>query len=152
ERVADVVRSEVVTEPNGLAEKDFVALAEIFDDDIGDSAVGNGNDGAFFGAKFGGTQANVFYGAALIAYTTSVTNLQSSIGQDRDSAEQIFKGFLRAEADGQAADAQPGKRGGDVNAKAAERDKTDNDESDDLKNTAQEGDYGALAHAPAGGE
>src|SRR5439155_20513543 len=90
--VADVVGSEVVAQANGLAEEDFVALSEIFEDRGGYRAVRNGDDGALLGAQLGGTEADVFHSASLIANTAGVADLQSLVGQDRDSAKQIFKG------------------------------------------------------------
>src|SRR5207245_11640019 len=136
-----MIRREVVAQADHLAEKNFVALAVILDDGGGDYAVGNRDHGTVFGAEFYGAEANVFDHAALIANAAGIANLQSFVGQNGNTTEQIFKRFLRAETDGQAANTKSGECCCDVHSKSAENNQQDNDEDQDLENAARKGDH-----------
>src|SRR5262249_9639767 len=133
------------------------ALAKVFEDRVGDGAVGNGDDGTLLGAQFGGAKPYVFDRAALVADAAGVADLQSLVGEDGDAAEEVLKGLLRAETDGQAADAEtpdaaPRQSRGHVDAEAAQCDQSDDNECQDFEETARKGNDGTLTHSAAGGK
>src|SRR4029077_7994466 len=80
QRVSNVVGCKIVAKPNGLAKEDFVALAEIFNDDVRNRAVRYGEDVALLGAEFGGAKADVFDRATLVADAAGVSDQQCLVG------------------------------------------------------------------------
>ena len=87
----------------------------------GDGAVGNGKLGAGVGTNTSGTQADVFDGPGPIAEAAIVADTNDFVGQNGDAAEEIFQRFLCGERDGNAADAQAGEHGSQVEAHDGER-------------------------------
>src|SRR5215475_15580767 len=110
ENVAQVIGGKVVTKSDQLAKENFVTLAEVFQYCGCDRSVGNGYDRAIFSAKFGGAKADVLDGSALIADAAGVADLQRFVRENGDTAQQIFEGFLRTKAYGEAADSQSRQR------------------------------------------
>jgi hypothetical protein len=135
--VTQMIGGKIVTEAEQLAKKNFVALAKIFQYGGCDCTVGDRDYRALLGTQFGGTKANVFYNAALIADAAGIADDQGLVGEDGNAAEQIFESFLSAEADGQTADAEAGESRGNIDAEPAEYNQRGEDKNYDLKNAAR---------------
>src|SRR4029434_2161678 len=142
-------RREVVTQADQLAEEDLVALAVVLEHRGSDDAIRNGNDGSLFGPQLRGAKADVFDRSALVANAAGISDLKSLVGQHRNAAEQVFKRFLRAETDGQAANAETGERCGNVTAEPRQNHEDDCDKDQNFQNTARQRDDRALRHAAA---
>src|SRR5258708_26467552 len=104
-----MVGRKIVTKADQLAKKNLIALTVIFQNGSGDSAVGDGNDGAVFGTKVRGAQADVLDNAALIADAAGIADDQRFVDQGGNTREQSFECFLRAGADRQTAASQAGQ-------------------------------------------
>ena len=122
-----MVRRGLTPDGERWIEQDLVTTGEVLDVHGGERAIGNRELGARVGANAGRAQADVFDGAAAVAKAAVVADADDFIGKDGDSSEKIFQCFLRGEGDGNAADAEAGEHGGQVEAEDAERRQDGND-------------------------
>ena len=120
EHEADMVRLALGAQAESCLEKNLVAAAEVLQIDRRHGAVGNRQQSPLFGANACGAQADVFDDSGAIAEAADIADAKHFVAEHGDAAEKILDGLLRAEADGQAADAESGERGAHVEAQAAE--------------------------------
>ncbi len=127
EHEADVVRLAFEAKAKSCLEKNLVAAGEVLKIDRRHGAVGNREQRPLFGADASRTQSDVFDDSSAIAEAADVADAEDFIPENGNSAKKIFDGLLRAEADGQAPDAEASERGAHVEAQAAEyREHADN--------------------------
>src|SRR5207248_5733246 len=108
---ADVVGLRLRAQTKIRLEYNLVAPAEVLKIDGGHSAVGDSEQSAFFGTNAGGAQADVLDDSGTIAEFTDVADAEDLVGEDRNTAEKICDGLLRAETNRQASDAEAGEGG-----------------------------------------
>ena len=107
-------------QPKIRLEKNLVAAAEVLEVDGRHGPVGNRHQRSLLGADAGGTQADIFDHAGTIAEAANIADAEHFVAENGNATEKILDGFLRAEADRQAANAEPGERGAHVEAQVAE--------------------------------
>ncbi len=95
-------------------EQDSVTNGEVFQAHGRQLTVGNGHDGSVQRPDAGRTNSNVFDRSEEPAHPARIAHLHWLVGNHHDPAEQVLNRFLRAEANSQAADAQPGQRGSQI--------------------------------------
>src|SRR5580692_2040721 len=96
--------------------KNLVAAAEVFEVNRRHGAVGDGDQSALIGADASGTQADVFDYSGAIAEAANVAHAKHFVTENGNAAEKIGNGLLGDEANGQASNAEAGKKSAHVEA------------------------------------
>jgi hypothetical protein len=78
-------------------------FADVFDDGVSDDAVRDGDEVAVPGADSGASESDFLDEAAVLINVYEVVNLEGSVGEDGDGAEEVGDGFFRGECNGDAA-------------------------------------------------
>ena len=120
-----MIRRKIITKADDLLAEKFVAEAKILDGLSGQHTIWNRKYGALRGTKARRAQADIFDCSGLIVYFADVTNDHDFVKKDGDAAKYIFEGFLGAETQSQAADADAGECRGDVNTDALQNRRMD---------------------------
>ena len=97
-----------------MMKPDSVTLGEVFQDHGRQLTIGNGHNGSIQRPDTRRTNANIFDRSKELAHLAHVPHVDWLVRNHHDAAEQVLNRFLGAEADGYAADAQPGERGSEI--------------------------------------
>ena len=99
---------------NRVMKPDPVTLGEVFQDHRRQLTIGNGHHRSIQRPDTRRTNADIFDRSKELAHLAHVPHVDRLVRNHHDAAEQVLNRFLRAEANGHAADAQPGERGREI--------------------------------------
>ena len=128
---AELVRRGLVAQVQGVPEEEPVAHGEVLDADRRELAVGNGDDGAGKRADLRGAKADVLDGALVLAGLAEIAQADGFVPDEEEPAEEVLDRLLGGKGHGDAADAEAGHNGREVDARKVIED--DHEPHDDGK-------------------
>ena len=110
-----------------MVKPDSVAHGEVFQAHGRQLTIGNGYDGSIQRPDTRRTNADIFDRSKELARPADIAHVDGFIRNHHDAAEQVLDRFLGAEANRQAADAQPGERGREIDIRQIEENQNRHD-------------------------
>jgi hypothetical protein len=97
-----------ISQAEGVTKPDLVSQGEIVNTHRGELTVGDRDDGSGEGPNSGGAEADRLDPTLVFSHPAKISDPDGLIGNDGDSADQVFQRFLSGQSYGNTANAQPG--------------------------------------------
>ena len=110
-----------------MMKPESVTQGEVFQAHRRQLTIGNGHNGSIQRPDTRRTNADIFDRSKELAHPAHIAHVYWLIRNHHDATEQVLDRFLGAEANGQAADAQPGERGSEIDIRKIEENQNRHD-------------------------
>ena len=112
---------------NRLLKPNSVSFGEVLQAHRRQQTVRNGNNGAIQRPNARRTHSDIFDRSKELARPAHVPHADWLVRNHHDAPEQVLDRFLRAEANGQAADTQTGERGSEIDIRKIKKNQSRDD-------------------------